>query len=333
MVKVPFGRHEAEGDRHGGLKRHRPGDVAHRQGVLVAAHPEDAVELLREFGRQRREHQREHQGGDAERLGDRHDLLDEELRPADDHHQPDHELGDDRDVARRILLAGVEREWRELVHVLALAAVPDRPPGVGCIGDQQPDRPCNVNGPRLDQPQGEPGGEAGQKEAEVATQRALIGGHLRAAAPRSAERERAGADQQHGDRAQHERGADDGADRDLLGLAAREHRDNGNHRLRQRRTDCGQQASHGSFTEVETLARPLDRVREQDRAADDQRECRREQEPGHAEAPVPALGRRSREARSAARRDGWGCRVSAGHIAAPVIADDSALVAATPPRA
>ena len=75
--------------------------------------------------------------------------------------------------------------------------------------------------------------------------------------------------EEHGDRGQHEGGADDGADRDLLGLAARKDRDHGNQRLRQRRTDRGQQASDGSLTEVEAIAGPLDRVREQDRAADD----------------------------------------------------------------
>ena len=106
----------------------------------------------------------------AERFGDRYDLLDEELGAADNHQQPDNELGDDRDVARRVLLAGVERERLELVHVLALAALPDGPPHISSVGDQQPDRPGDVDGRRVDQSQADADGEAGQKEAEVATQ-------------------------------------------------------------------------------------------------------------------------------------------------------------------
>src|ERR671919_564936 len=194
-------------------------------------------------------------------------------------------------MVRWVSPAGVEPERPELPHVLALAAVPDRPPRISAVDDQQPGRRRDVDGCRVDQPQADAGGEAGQKDAEVATQGAVVGGHLGAAASPSAECQRAGANQEHGDRAQHEGGTDDGADRDLLGLAAREDRDHGNQRLRQRRTDRGQQASDGSFTEVETIARPLDRVREQDRSADDQRECRRQQELRHAEAAYPPAHR------------------------------------------
>src|SRR5918995_746677 len=56
-------------------------------------------------------------------------------------------------------------------------------------GDQHPDRPDDVEGCRVGQPQADADREAGQKEAEVATQRAVVGGPLRAAASPSAERQ------------------------------------------------------------------------------------------------------------------------------------------------
>ena len=52
-----------EGQRHRhrdrGLEDHRTRDVAHRQGVLALADPQDAVELLRQLGRDRGDHERE----------------------------------------------------------------------------------------------------------------------------------------------------------------------------------------------------------------------------------------------------------------------------------
>ena len=96
MVEVPVGEGEAERDRDRRLEDHRAGDVAEREAVLAVADPEEAVGLLGQLGRQRREHEREHQRLDADVLGDRDQLLDEEVRAADDRRQADDELQHDR---------------------------------------------------------------------------------------------------------------------------------------------------------------------------------------------------------------------------------------------
>ena len=58
---------EAEGDRDRRLEDHRAGDVAEREAVLAVADPEEAVRLLGQLGRERREDQREDERLDAER--------------------------------------------------------------------------------------------------------------------------------------------------------------------------------------------------------------------------------------------------------------------------
>jgi len=67
----PGGRCEQQHDRRRdrALEDHRAGDVAEREGVLSLAHPDHAVELLGKLGRDRRDHEGENRGADAERGG------------------------------------------------------------------------------------------------------------------------------------------------------------------------------------------------------------------------------------------------------------------------
>ena len=70
-VELPVGEDQADPDRDRRLEDHRAGDVAERQRVLAFAHPEEAVDLLRQLGRQRRQDQGQDEGLDAEAVGDR----------------------------------------------------------------------------------------------------------------------------------------------------------------------------------------------------------------------------------------------------------------------
>ena len=86
---------------------------------------------------------------------------------------------------------------------------------------------------------------------------------------------------------EHERRADDRADRYLLALGPGQHRDDRDERLGQRGAHRGEQAAHRALAQVELAARPLDRVGEQDRPADDQDEAREEEQDGHGAVALP----------------------------------------------
>ena len=62
----PVGEQQPDPEGDGRLEDHRAGDVAERQRVLAVAHPEEAVDLLRQLGGERGEDQGEDDRLDAE---------------------------------------------------------------------------------------------------------------------------------------------------------------------------------------------------------------------------------------------------------------------------
>ena len=92
--------------------------------------------------------------------------------------------------------------------------------------------------------------------------------------------------------AEHERRADDRADRDLdrlLAAAAAEQRDDRDDRLGQRGADRREQRADRALAEVEPVPEPLDGVGEADRAGHDEHERGEELEGDHAPV-LPAGG-------------------------------------------
>ena len=102
----------------------------------------------------------------------------------------------------------------------------------------------------------------------------------------------------HREGGDHEGRAEDRADADLVSLlVAGQHGDEGKDRLRERRSDRGEDAPDGPFGEAETLADPLHTVREELRAGEDHPEGDRELQPAHASRsplrrPSPVRARR-----------------------------------------
>ncbi len=87
------------------------------------------------------------------------------------------------------------------------------------------------------------------------------------------------ADQSHRQGREQERGADDGADRDVFGaLVDAEQGDDRDQRLRHRRADRGEDAADRPFAEAEPVADPLDRVGEEQRAGEDDGEADEQQD-------------------------------------------------------
>ena len=114
------------------------------------------------------------------------------------------------------------------------------------------------------------------------------------------ERERRARDHQHRERPEHERRADDRADRDLdrlLAAATAEERDHRDDRLGERGADGREQRADRALAEVEPVPEPLDGVGEADRAAHDEHERSEELEGDHATSPAQpgrCLGQRPR---------------------------------------
>jgi len=74
------------------LKRRRPGHVPEGEHVIVAAHPEHAVEGFGQLGRDRNDDQREHQRSDVQRRRGLVQRGDEELRAENENAHGDHQL-------------------------------------------------------------------------------------------------------------------------------------------------------------------------------------------------------------------------------------------------
>src|ERR1700709_2226409 len=136
-AEVPVGEDQADSNRDHRLEDHRPGDVAEGQRVLAFAHPEEAVDLLRQLGRQRRQDQRQDQGLDADAVGDLEQLFDEEVGAADHRPEPDQEL-DHAEREGRVfaaLAAALEDQRVQRLLALNLAPAPQRQPAVAHGGD------------------------------------------------------------------------------------------------------------------------------------------------------------------------------------------------------
>ncbi|AJC55256.1 hypothetical protein GZL_02667 [Streptomyces sp. 769] len=88
-VEVPAGEEQAQAAGDGGLDHHGAGDVGQRQLGLALAHPDHRVHDLRQLGGDRGEQQRGDRGGESEHRADGVQLVDEELRGEEDHHQGD----------------------------------------------------------------------------------------------------------------------------------------------------------------------------------------------------------------------------------------------------
>ena len=113
------------------------------------------------------------------------------------------------------------------------------------------------------------------------------------------EQQRRDADERHRDRREQERRADDRADGDVLGArAAADQGDDRDQRLGHRGPDRGEHAPGRPLAEPEPVARPLDRVREQQRAGEDDREAGEQEDDVHRYlAPTTRRRTRSRGSR------------------------------------
>ena len=90
------------------------------------------------------------------------------------------------------------------------------------------------------------------------------------------------ADDRHRQRREQERGADDRADRDVLGaLGAADDRDDRDQGLRHRGADRGEQAADGPLPQLQLVADPLDGVREEERPAEEDGEADCEENDRH----------------------------------------------------
>ena len=256
LVELPVGEREAERDRDRRLEDHRAGDVPERQAVLAVADPEEAVRLLGQLGGQRREDQREHERLDPDVLGDVDQLLDEQVRAADDRGQPDDELEHHRArrAARRPGVA-VEVERADRLDLLDRAAAAQGAAHVVRVGDDEDDRERDLERRRARRcPSAAPSGEEDEEEDEVALERLDVGAQLGALLAALAVDQRRDPDQRHRDRREQERRADDRPDRDVLGaLGAADDRDDRDQRLGHRRADRGEQAARRALAHPEPL--------------------------------------------------------------------------------
>lgn len=209
----------------------------------------------------------------------------------DDGAQRDDELRGDLGSVRWVALAAVEIQRLQL-FVGGVAAALDGAGRVGEVGEDEEHR--------RDDP-----GEVGQRERtddeadrhdreeEVQVTPGGLRIDLDAVVLLSAvpECDRRARDEQHGDRPEQERSADDRPDRDLDRLRVTgitDQSDHGDDRLRQRRPDGRQDRADRARPEVQPVPEPLDGVREADRAAHDEHE-RREQLESDDHAPgLPA---------------------------------------------
>ncbi len=133
-VRVPVGKQEADRDRNRRLEDHRAGDVPERKRVLAVPHPKERVGLLGQLGRKRGEDEREDQRLDPDVLSDVEELLDEEMRAADDRGQAGNELDHDQVELRIVAIRrAVEDERPDVVQLLDVPAFAQGPAYVGGV--------------------------------------------------------------------------------------------------------------------------------------------------------------------------------------------------------
>src|SRR5581483_6633525 len=140
LVQVPGGEADADRRRDAALEHHRAADVAHGQRVLALAHPDDAVELLRQLRRQGRDDQGQRQRRHADLVRDVLEVYDEDLGADDDERQSGRQL-QDHEGQRRPADAPREAVHVQRVHLLfrrlGLALVRERADDVvGVQGDE-----------------------------------------------------------------------------------------------------------------------------------------------------------------------------------------------------
>jgi hypothetical protein len=154
-------------------------------------------------------------------------------------------------------------------------------PDVRGVGGDEGD-PCGQPKPVWSvESQSQGKGEENQEEDEIPIQRRDVGTQgdpLRPAVPVDVGRE---ADQAHGERCEQEGRPDDCPDRDVFALRSLEQGDDRDQGLGHRRPDCGEQASDRALAQLEAIADPLRRVREQKRPGQDHREACDQQDEIH----------------------------------------------------
>ena len=188
---------------------------------------------------------------------------------------------DDQLGRRLVVVAAVHVEAADRLGLLDLAAGAQRRPHVEQVGDEEDDGERDVE--RLGQHDAgeQPGAEEDQEEDEVAVEGLDVGLQREALLAAPLEDERRRADERHRQRREQERRADDRADRDVLRpLGAADDRDDRDQRLRHRGADRGEDAAGRALAEVEAVAEPLDRVREHERAREDDGEADDEEDGG-----------------------------------------------------
>ena len=217
-------------------------------------------------------------GSMPSRLGDVDQLLDEQVRAADDRGEADDQLKHDRRPWRLVAGRPVHVKGSDRVRLLHGAAAAQGRADVDRVGEDEDDRERQVDPLGDDRPDQDPGGEEDEEEDQVAVERRHVGVQLRPLLAARMEDQRRDPDKCHRDRREQERGADDRSDRDVLGaLGATDDRDDRDQRLRHRRADRGEDASRRALADTELVPRPLDRVGEEQRAGEDDREADREE--------------------------------------------------------
>jgi hypothetical protein len=221
------------------------------------------------------------------------ELLDEQVGAAHDRREPERELPEDQaargvvggrrvHVERRARQGAAQHQRADRVDVLHVAAAEQRAPDVVAIGGHEAHREDDLD--RRGQVEGadsDSKGEEDQEEHEVALERRRVGAKLGALLAAMPVDQRRGPDQGHRDRGEEERGADDRADRDVLGpLFAADDRDDRDQRLGHRGADRREQAADRPLAHRQPVARPLDGVRENQGAGEDHGEADQKQNEG-----------------------------------------------------
>ncbi len=214
---------------------------------------------------------------------DGRDGVDEDDRAADDQPQGEDDLKghdaqsrDDRIRPMRPAIEAMEAQRGQVAAVAGLRLGREVGADVDAVEDEEDDRggrPCP--GP-LERREGDGDGQAvGHQEVAhvLADDDRLDVQALARPPPRPAGKDRA-AGHEHGQGGEHERCAKDGPDADLMagrGAAGQDGHQR-DHRLRQGRADRGQDRADRALGQVELAADPLDAVREQLGAEEDDRE-------------------------------------------------------------
>ena len=161
----------------------------------------------------------------------------------------------------------------------------------------------------LGRKQGEPERDRIEDQEEDQVARRVSGVHVkRHALPPDAKDERGDPDEQHDEGSEHERGAEDRAHPDLVGVGAvrEEDRDDRDERFGCRRSERGEDAARGALADPQLDPQPLDPVREdlgadedQNEGADDERRVDRVHGVFAARGPASAPRRPRRSRRGA----------------------------------